>query len=200
MDELILKDYLFTGVSFSTFKFDKLTVLSCKYVNTKINILKKYYLKKIYFSLYNEKPKKDNSFQPEKYISYQTMKALNNSSILISNNPKEIRFYKHFKKNKNIVISKPFDLADLPLGASKMKACLFLNNKEEENLYNELINTFPNIKILYIEDLEKEDYVFDQIKVNILQDDSEIYFASPSIYSNYIINSAYSVNKIAIHL
>lgn len=200
MGEKILKDYLFTGVSFSTFKFDKLTALSCKYVNAKFAFLKGYYLKKIYYTLYNQKPNKNISFQPEKYLAYQTMKALKNSSILISNDPKEIKLYTHFKKKKAIEVSEEFALDDLPLGSNKLKACLFINNKEEEEKYKSIIEYFDDTKIIYIEDLEKEDYIFDQIKVTILQDDSEIYFASPSIYSNYIINSAYSVNKMALHL
>lgn len=201
MKESILNDYLYSGVSFSTFKFDKLSYLSCKYVMSRIKFFKNYYLKKMYRLIYNKEPKKEELFQKEKYLAFQNMKALRNSNILISNDKKEIKLYRYIKKKKDADVSEDFSIEDLPFDFHNKMVCLFINNNEDKEKYLYLFDYFKNVKVIELDELEKENLIFDEIKGTILRDDeSEIYFVGESIYANYIVSSAYTVNKIAINL
>jgi hypothetical protein len=155
----------------------------------------------MYRLIYNKEPKKEELFQKEKYLAFQNMKALRNSNILISNDKKEIKLYRYIKKKKDADVSEDFSIEDLPFDFHNKMVCLFINNNEDKEKYLYLFDYFKNVKVIELDELEKENLIFDEIKGTILRDDeSEIYFVGESIYANYIVSSAYTVNKIAINL
>lgn len=194
----ILSDYLFSGLSFSTFKFDECAFMACKCYLTRFTFFRKKYYRII--SKYIKDNDEEDEFRKVKYYINQVIKALRNSSILISTDKKEIKLYKKIKRKEEILISSGFKIDDLPHDAKLKPSCLIVSNNKERMKYSELINHYRSMSFISLEDLGNEDYIYDQIKVKLLQDESEIYFVGESIYANYIVDSICSVNKIAIHL
>ena len=50
--------------------------------------------------------------------------------------------------------------------------------------YQDIINEFRNIHFIVLDKIEDESFIYDQIKVKILQDESDIYFVGKSFYAN----------------
>lgn len=194
----VLEDYLFSGLSFSTFKFDEATLLACKCYLMKFEIFRRRYYKALHQIIGSNND--DLGFRKEKYYIAQIIKALRNSSILVSADPKEIKIYKKIKSNPNVLVANDLCVEDLPLETKGKKACLIIEKDEDRMKYKDIINEFRNIHFIVLDEIEDNNFIYDQIKVKILQDESDIYFVGKSIYSNYIVNSIYDVNLIAIHL
>lgn len=195
----VLEDYLFSGLSFSTFKFDDASLLACKCYLMRFEFFKKKYYRALH-QLFSGTNIDDLDYRKEKYYIAQIVKALKNSSILISEDPKEIKIYKKIRKNANSITSNDLSIDDLPIETKNKKACLIVEKDEDRMKYQDIINEFRNIHFIVLDKIEDESFIYDQIKVKILQDESDIYFVGKSFYANYIANSIYDVNLIAIHL
>ena len=83
-----IDSYIYIGVSFSTFKFDEVSLLCLKYGLSKFR-------KKKYFNKIKEELRKTKySFVNDSIISYyihSTLLSLSNSSLIISPSKKEIK-------------------------------------------------------------------------------------------------------------
>ena len=199
-----IDSYIYIGVSFSTFKFDELSLLCLKYG------LSKFRKKKYYKKIEDELNKTKYSFINESIISYyihSTLQSLENSSLIISPSKKEIKLATKYS-NKEIAYSSSFKIIDLSFEIKQKNACFIFENREDLKRYDYLVSDFVEHKIIILEDILKEisektnsETIFDEIKLKILQDnDSEVYFLDIGLFSNLISNFIYTLNKISIIL
>ena len=83
-----------------------------------------------------------------------------------------------------------------------------MTNKDDLQKYDEIILSFENKEILYLDDLlaliknnDSGDTLIDEIKIKILQDmESEIFFTKIDILSNTVNDFVFTLNKIAVNL
>jgi hypothetical protein len=198
----ILKDYFYTGVSFSSFSIDESVLLCLKYEKSKfINRILQYNKLKKYLKKHQDTDEciKGN----EKYLVYQNMVALKNSSILFSSNKEEIKLYRMLKNDKEADVCEKFDIGDMTIESLESPITLVLKTEESVNQYQDIISKCKKVKLIYLNKLKEEtqrDIIFDAIKVKLLQDETEIYFIEKGMYSNYVANCVFGLNKIAIIL
>ncbi len=200
--ESLIKKYLYIGTSFATFKFDELSFLACKYYLTKFHFVKRIYLKKINSICYKKK-----KFNPivnyEKFFIKSTIESLKNSSILISNNQKEIKLYSKIKK-KDINVESKFDISCLNDQILSQETCLIVYSKKDLKKIEYLTTFLDKLKIIcldeIIDDEFNEEFIFDRLKVRLLQGEHELYFIHCEGYDNYIANFLYELNKIVLHV
>ena len=199
-----IDSYIYIGVSFSTFKFDEVSLLCLKYG------LSKFRKKKYFNKIKEELSKTKYSFVNDSIISYyihSTLLSLSNSSLIISPSKKEVKLSSKYLR-RDVAYSSSFKIIDLSLEIKKRNACFVLEKKDDIKRYKFLISDFLNHKVIIIEDIIKEisektnsETVFDEIKLKILQDnDSEVYFLDIDIFSNLISDFVFNLNKIAIIL
>ncbi|MDD7735355.1 MAG: hypothetical protein SOW55_00930 [Bacilli bacterium] len=199
-----IDSYIYIGVSFSTFKFDEVSLLCLKYG------LSKFRKKKYFNKIKEELSKTKYSFVNDSIISYyihSTLLSLSNSSLIISPSKKEIKLSSKYLR-RDVAYSSSFKIIDLSLEIKKRNACFILEKKDDIKRYKFLISDFLNHKVIIIEDIIKEisektnsETIFDEIKLKILQDnDSEVYFLDIDIFSNLISDFVFNLNKIAIIL
>lgn len=199
-----IDSYIYIGVSFSTFKFDEVSLLCLKYG------LSKFRKKKYFNKIKEELSKTKYSFVNDSIISYyihSTLLSLSNSSLIISPSKKEIKLSSKYLR-RDVAYSSYFKIIDLSLEIKKRNACFVLEKKDDIKRYKFLISDFLNHKVIIIEDIIKEisektnsETIFDEIKLKILQDnDSEVYFLDIDIFSNLISDFVFNLNKIAIIL
>ena len=199
-----IDSYIYIGVSFSTFKFDEVSLLCLKYG------LSKFRKKKYFNKIKEELSKTKYSFVNDSIISYyihSTLLSLSNSSLIISPSKKEVKLSSKYLR-RDVAYSSSFKIIDLSLEIKKRNACFVLEKKDDIKRYKFLISDFLNHKVIIIEDIIKEisektnsETIFDEIKLKILQDnDSEVYFLDIDIFSNLISDFVFNLNKIAIIL
>ena len=197
----MLKDYFYTGVSFSSFYIDEGVFFCMKYHNAKFIFNKIRYKNKLRRYLKKQKETDSCLKGNESYLVYQNITSLNESSVLFSSNSSYIKLYRKMKNDKHALVEKSFDLNDLTLESFDSPITLVLNSKDSELKYNELISKGKDVRFVYLDNITNEtnrDIIFDAIKVKLLQDETELYFIEPGMYANYIANCVYGLNKIAI--
>ena len=109
----ILKDYFYTGISFSSFYIDEGVFLCMKYEHSKFFINKIKYLIKLRKYLRKQKETDPCLKGNESYLVYQNINSLKESSILFSSNKSHIKLYRKMKKDRKASIEKCFDLDNL---------------------------------------------------------------------------------------
>ena len=197
----ILKDYFYTGISFSSFIVDEGVLLCMKYHASKFPLSKIIYKGKLVKYLKNNKESDPCLKGNENYLVYQNIKALNESSVLFSKNKRVIKLYRKLKNDKEAVVVDEFSLDDLTLENFDSPITLVLNSEKSKNKYEELISKAKKIKYVYLDKIKEETnrtIIFDAIKVKLLQDETEIYFIEEGMYAIYIANCVFSLNKFAI--
>lgn len=199
-----LDSYIYTGVSFSTFSFDRISLLCVRYSLAR-------FTKKRYYSLICKYLKNKNYFAIDdnsvNYYIHNILRGLNNATLLLTTNKKDVRLVKKYLK-KDICYSSPFKIIDLSSEAKSKNACFILLNKEETIRYRILISCFSKVKFIFLNDIieslknsNSNETIYDQIKIKILQDnDSEIFFVNIDIFTNVACEFVYSLNKIVIGL
>lgn len=199
-----IDSYIYTGLSFSTFKFDKVSFWCLKYQLSKLR--KRHYLKLIKKELISN-PYYNVNDASIRYLIKSNINSLSTSSLLIDPSEKEIKFTRKLLKreiNYCIAINKK----DFSSEMKTKKAFFFLTNKDDLQKYDEIILSFENKEILYLDDLlaliknnDSGDTLIDEIKIKILQDmESEIFFTKIDILSNTVNDFVFTLNKIAINL
>ncbi len=199
-----LDSYIYTGLSFSTFSFDKISLLCVRYYLTRFN-------KKRYYTLICKNLKNKNYFAVDdnsvNYYIHNILRSLNSATLLLTTNKKDVRLAKKYLK-KDICYSSPFKIIDLSSETKLKSACFILLNKEETIRYRILISCFSKVKFIFLNELieslknsNSEETIYDQIQIKILQDnDSEVFFVNIDIFTNVACEFVYSLNKIAIGL
>lgn len=197
----VLKDYLYTGISFSSYFIDEGVLLCLKVESAKTIFGKIYYTNKLKNYLKENSETDDCLFGNEKYLIYQNVTALHNSSVLFSSDKKSIKLYRNLKNDQEALVSEKFELEDLTLESLDESITLIIKNVDSKEKYNDLLSKAKNVKIIYLEHIKEEtnrEIIFDAVKVKLLQDETEIYFIEEGMYANYIANFIFTLNKIAI--
>jgi len=209
-EENVIKGMLFDGMSFSTFKFDSLAILCCKYYLSFIKFMKKKYLKEIYRSLNGKEMSAGADVASENHYISHVINALKESNVLFSKDKFEIFLYKLVKNKRDskddakvkrdIIVVEDFNLSDIPYNINTRSVCLVINNDNDKNKYKDLIKLIPDIKFVSLDDNTEGFVIFDVISTGSLRDESDIYFVAEGPYSNYIVNTYYNRDKIGINL
>lgn len=191
-----LKDYFYNGASFSTYVFDELSFLCAKY---KISFFKSIPYKKIKSILlkdYNGITKLEL-----KYFITKNVNALYNSSVLVSNDVKEIKLYSKIISPRQTLEASPFKSNDLSSNLMNQKAC-FILDKDKNKQIEYYKNLFKLSKVEYFDSYRtgRINEPIDKIGLFLLQDDSDVYFISAGYFSNIIAEQVFNLNKIAIIL
>ena len=200
-----IESYIYTGVSFSTFTFDEVSLLCVKYSLS--SFLKFKYFSKIksiliksnYFSSIND--------SDVKYYIHSILQSLSSCSLLISLNQKEVKLASKFLK-REIDYSSSFKIIDLSEEIKLKTACFIIENEEDKEKYEYVSYYFTKKKFIILNDIinkrkdnPNNEILIDDIKLKILQDDeSEIFFVNINLFTNIINDFIYSLNRIAIHL
>lgn len=199
-----LDSYIFTGLSFSTFMFDKVSFLCLKYQLSRFR--KKHFIKLI------KKELKDNPYYniddaSIRYLIKSNINSLIDASILIEPNKIEYALTSKLLK-KDINHTLKIKREDISIEMKTKKAFFFFVNENDLEKYSSIVLCFENREIFYLDNLldliknnnDRETFL-DEIKIKILQDiESEIFFTNIGILSNIINNFAFTLNKIAINL
>ena len=197
----VLKDYFYTGISFSSYFIDE-GVFWCLKIESSSNPLKKwFYTLKLRKYLKGNKHTDSCLLGNEKYLVYQNVVALNNSSLLISLDNKAIKLYRKLKNDKEALVCDRFSIDDLTLESLDSPITIVLYNEESKEKYQDIISKGKDIRFVYLENIREEtnrEIIFDAIKVKLLQDETELYFIEEGMYANYIANFIFTLNKIAI--
>ena len=112
-----------------------------------------------------------------------------------------IKIYSKLKKDKDALICDRFDLNDLTRESLEVPITLIIKNEESKEKYKELIGLAKEINFIFLENIKEEtnrEIIFDAIKVKVLQYETDIFFIEEGMYANYIANSIFNLNKIAI--
>ena len=199
-----IDSYIYSGLSFSTFTFDEVSLLCLKY-QTSI-FFKKRYLKKIKENLLRN-PNNCLDVNTIQYYIHSIIKSIENATLFLTNDKKIIKLLNKYLK-KDVSYSSYFKIIDLS-DESKMKnVCFMIPKRSDVEKYRYLMSYFKNYQVVYLEDMVNEvkeetsfETIFDKIKLNMLKDnETEIYFIRFDMYSNIASAYAYDLNKIAIVL
>ena len=197
----VLKDYFYTGISFSLFFIDEGVFLCLKIEKSKNPLIKLSYVLKLRKYL-KRNPETDKCLiGNEKYLVYQNITSLNNASVLFSTNKEHKKLYKKLKNDKRALVCESFDLDDLTKESLDEPILLVVKNEESKVKYQELIKSCKEVNIIYLDKIKEEtnrEIMFDAIKVKLLQYDTNICFIEEGMYANYIANFIFTLNKIAI--
>jgi hypothetical protein len=192
----VLDDYLFTHLGFTTYQFFPHISFYCAQIHLSTSKYRKnHYLKKMrkelennpYFSLINSNIN---------FFIKNEIEALKNSSILIYQQKKELRLYKKIKTNQNIQSIQIKE--NNPSLDNFTNLTLIIDEAKKKDQLSKLYSHF-NIKFLEIKN-EESGIIYDQIKLLLLQDDSEIYLVDCGILNNYILNAINQLDKIGINV
>ena len=197
----ILKDYLYTGISFSSFFIDEGVFLCLKVESAKNPVSKYINILKLRKYLNNHPDTDDCLIGNENYLVYQNINSLSNASVLFSQNKEYNKIYSKLKKDKDALICDRFDLNDLTRESLEVPITLIIKNEESKEKYKELIGLAKEINFIFLENIKEEtnrEIIFDAIKVKVLQYETDIFFIEEGMYANYIANSIFNLNKIAI--
>ncbi|MBE6142530.1 MAG: hypothetical protein E7177_00890 [Erysipelotrichaceae bacterium] len=197
----ILKDYFYTGISFSSYFIDEGVFYCLKVEKSKFPLMKSYYLSKLRAYLKNNEETDPCLKGNERYLIYQNVVALSNASILFSNDDNQIKLYRQLKNDKEALVCEKFDIDDLTKESLDSPITVVLKNEGSKQKFNELILQAKEVKYIYLDNLRNEtnrEIIFDAIKVKLLQDETELYFIEKGMYANYISNCIFGLNKIAI--
>ena len=199
-----LDSYIYTGVSFSTFSFDRISLLCIRYSLARFtkkryySLIRKYLENKSYFEV------DDNSLN---YYIHNILRSLENATLLLTTSKKEVKLAKKYLK-KEVCYSSPFKIIDLSLESKSKSACFVLSSKEEQTRYRILVSCFSKVNFIFLDDIinslknsNNDETIYDQIKIKILQDnESEVFFVNIDVFSNIACEFIYTLNKIAISL
>ena len=197
----VLKDYFYTGISFSSFYIDEGVFLCLKIENSKTIFGKWRNTLKLRNYLKNNEETDECLIGNEKYLVYQNITALHSSSVLFSKDRKAISLYCKVKNDKEALVSEGFNIDDLTPENLDEPITLVIKNEASKEKYSDLISKGKDVRFVYLENIREEtnrDIIFDAIKVKLLQDETEIYFIEEGMYANYIANFIFTLNKIAI--
>lgn len=199
-----LDSYIYTGLSFSTFSFDRISLLCIRYCLAR-------FTKKRYYSLISKYLKNKNYFEVDdnslNYYIHSILRSLDSATLLLTTNKKEVKLAKKYLK-KDVCYSSPFKIIDLSQESKFKNVCFILLNKEEKTRYRILVSCFSQVKFIFLDDIINclknsniDETIYDQIKIKILQDnDSEVFFVDIDIFTNIACEFIYLLNKIAISL
>lgn len=197
----ILKDYFYTGISFSTFFIDEGVFLCLKIESSKTFFGRMYYTSKLRNYLKNNSETDECLIGNEKYLVYQNVSALHSSSVLFSTDKKAIKIYRKLKNDKNALVTDAFEIEDMTLESLDLPITLVLKDESSQEKYSSLISKAKDVRFVYLNNIREEtnrEIIFDAIKVKLLQDETDIYFIEEGMYANYIANFIFTLNKIAI--
>ncbi len=197
----ILKDYFYTGISFSSYFIDEGVFLCLKVENSKNPITKCLSLLKLKKYLKNHSDTDECLVGNEKYLVYQNMVALNNASVLFSTNNEHIKLYRKLKGNKEAIVCDKFSINDLTEENLDYPLTIIIYSEKSKNKYEDIISKGKDVRFVYLENIKDEtnrEIIFDAIKVKLLQDETELYIIEEGMYANYIANFIFTLNKIAI--
>lgn len=197
----ILRDYFYTGISFSSFFINEGVFLCMKIENSKNGISRLFNTLKLRKYLKEQKETDKCLIGNEKYLVYQNIIGLDNSSVLFSNNKKYIKLYRKMKNDKEALVYDKFDFSSLTVDNFESPIIFVLKNEKSKEKYKEVISMCKKVDFIYLDKIKEEterDIIFDAIKVKILQDEVEIYFIEEGMYANYVANCVFGLNKIAI--
>ena len=200
-----LESYIYTGISFSTFSFDKVSFWCLKY---KLSFIRKLY----YLYLIKKELSLDSSFQVNQYsINYfinATLNSLSNATLVLNPTREQLLLTKRYLKRKTILHSTPFKIVDLSSEIKIKPTCFILKNQDDYQKYVYIASNFKTVSYIYLDDILEEqknkvnsESILDEIKLRILQDNnSEVFFIDLGFYTNLINDFIFSLNKIAINL
>lgn len=199
-----IDSYIYTGLSFSTFKFDKVSFLCLKYQLSKFR--KRHYFKLIKKELISN-PYYNINDASIRYLIKSNINSLSTASLLIDPNKNEINLTRKLLK-REVNYCSSIKIEDFSSEMKTKKAFFFLINENDLKKYDDIISSFENKEIIYLEDLllliknnNSGDTLIDEIKIKILQDiESEIFFTNIDIFSNIVNDFVFTLNKIAINL
>ena len=199
-----IDSYIYTGLSFSTFKFDKVSFLCLKYQLSKFR--KRHYFKLIKKELISN-PYYNINDASIRYLIKSNINSLSTASLLIDPNKNEINLTRKLLQ-REINYCSSIKIEDFSSEMKTKKAFFFLINENDLKKYDDIISSFENKEIIYLEDLllliknnNSGDTLIDEIKIKILQDiESEIFFTNIDIFSNIVNDFVFTLNKIAINL
>jgi hypothetical protein len=199
-----IDSYIYTGLSFSTFKFDKVSFLCLKYQLSKFR--KRHYFKLIKKELISN-PYYNINDASIRYLIKSNINSLSTASLLIDPNKNEINSTRKLLK-REVNYCSSIKIEDFSSEMKTKKAFFFLINENDLKKYDDIISSFENKEIIYLEDLllliknnNSGDTLIDEIKIKILQDiESEIFFTNIDIFSNIVNDFVFTLNKIAINL
>ena len=199
-----IDSYIYTGLSFSTFKFDKVSFLCLKYQLSKFR--KRHYFKLIKKELISN-PYYNINDASIRYLIKSNINSLSTSSLLIDPNKNEINLTRKLLQ-REINYCSSIKIEDFSSEMKTKKAFFFLINENDLKKYDDIISSFENKEIIYLEDLllliknnNSGDTLIDEIKIKILQDiESEIFFTKIDILSNTVNDFVFTLNKIAVNL
>lgn len=199
-----IDSYIYTGLSFSTFKFDKVSFLCLKYQLSKFR--KRHYFKLIKKELISN-PYYNINDAFIRYLIRSNINSLSTASLLIDPNKNEINLTRKLLK-REVNYCSSIKIEDFSSEMKTKKAFFFLINENDLKKYDDIISSFDNKEIIYLEDLllliknnNSGDTLIDEIKIKILQDmESEIFFTNIDIFSNIVNDFVFTLNKIAINL
>ena len=199
-----IDSYIYTGLSFSTFKFDKVSFLCLKYQLSKFR--KRHYFKLIKKELISN-PYYNINDASIRYLIKSNINSLSTSLLLIDPNKNEINLTRKLLQ-REINYCSSIKIEDFSSEMKTKKAFFFLINENDLKKYDDIISSFENKEIIYLEDLllliknnNSGDTLIDEIKIKILQDiESEIFFTNIDIFSNIVNDFVFTLNKIAINL
>ncbi len=191
-----LKDYLYSGTSIQMYRFDELSFLCAKY---KTQFFKFFSFNKIKSIL--SKDYKHITNREVKYFINKSVNALYDSTLIVEPNNKELKLYSKILGSREAIETTIFKSGDLSSGNLNHKACFIIYKDNEKSIayYKTLFN---ESEILYVDDYlgESISNVIDKIELELLKDDSELYFIDAKIYTNVIANQIFNLNKAAIVL
>lgn len=200
-----IDSYIYTGVSFSTFTFDDISIQCVKYSLSKLfkskyfRNIKSILIKSNYFDFLTD--------DDVKYYIHSTLQSLSSCSLLITLDKKEVKLATRYLK-REVDFSSSLKIIDLSEEIKLKKACFILEKEEDIEKYEYISYYFKNKQFVILSDIMKErknksnnEVLIDDIKLKILQDDgSEIFFVNINLLTNVINDFIFSLNKIAVHI
>lgn len=197
-----LDSYIYTGASFSTFVFDEVSLLCVKFSLSRFR-------KKKYYSLIKKKLLDSqyviNDDRAINYFIHTILLSLSNATLILTTEKKKMRLANKYL-NREGLYAPLFKIVDLSNEVTSQNVCFVLKCRNDLRKYQHLVDHFKNKNTIILEDVINEindktnsETLYDEIRLKILQDNnSEIFFINMDIFSNFVSDFVYSLNKISI--
>lgn len=197
-----LDSYIYTGASFSTFVFDEVSLLCVKYSLSRFR-------KKKYYSLIKKKVMDShyviNDERTINYFIHTILLSLSNATLILTTDKKKMRLANKYLDREGL-FAPLFKVVDLSNEITSQNVCFVLRSRNDIRKYQHLFDRFKNKNTIILEEIINEindktnsETIYDEIRLKILQDNnSEIFFINMDIFSNFVSDFVYSLNKISI--
>ncbi len=197
-----LDSYIYTGASFSTFVFDEVSLLCVKYSLSRFR-------KKKYYSLIKKKVMDIhyviNDERTINYFIHTILLSLSNATLILTTDKKKMRLANKYLDREGL-FAPLFKVVDLSNEITSQNVCFVLRSRNDIRKYQHLFDRFKNKNTIILEEIINEindktnsETIYDEIRLKILQDNnSEIFFINMDIFSNFVSDFVYSLNKISI--